>query len=116
MRAVHGTAIYTGGGIYNIIGKTDNGLWFFADNDYLAIVNTDIRETCEDGLACYYDRWLEEHEVDVSDEEKHKMLRDFCRRLDADEKGLTEGYEGVSNYMAGEVETYICSGISDENL
>ena len=109
MRATHGTAIYTGGGIYNVIGETDNGYWFFGGPDWCTIVDSDIRERDEenDCLACYYNNWLEKHEVNVNAQEIYEMFEDFCRRLDAKESGITDGYEKYSNYAPGEVTDYI---------
>lgn len=110
MRATHGTAIYTGGGIYNVIGETDNGYWFFGGPDWCTIVDSDIREEDkenDDDLVCYYNDWLEKHEVKVNVQEIYEMFEDFCRRLDAKEPGITDGYEKFSNYAAGEVTDYI---------
>lgn len=109
MRATHGTAIYTGGGIYNVIGETDNGHWFFGGPDYCTILDSDVREKdeTEDDLACYYNDWLEKHEVKVEPKEVYEMFEDFCRRLDAKQPGITNGYDLYSNYIAGEVTNYI---------
>ena len=110
MRATHGTAIYTGGGIYNVIGETDNGYWFFGGPDWCSIVDSDIREEDKENnndLVCYYNDWLEKHEVKVNVQEIYEMFEDFCRRLDAKEPGITDGYEEYSNYIPGEVTDYI---------
>lgn len=107
MKATHGTAIYTGGGIYNIIGELDNGLYFFGCWDYLAIYDADVRTYDEsyDDLVCYNPNWCDEHMLlfAFTEEEIEKALHDFCVRLDNEEPGLTDGYEQFSNYCAGEV-------------
>ena len=105
MKAIHGTAIYTGGGCYSVIGELDNGLWFNGCMDFCEIIDADVRTKDENGdLACFYNEWLEKHVVnDYSPGEKWQMLKDFCIRLDNKESGLTEGYDELSNYIAGEV-------------
>ena len=113
MKVVHGTAIYTGGGQYTLIGELDNGLWFCGFNDYCAVTNFDTRTSVRDfynddgynvdnnDLAIYHmDLTLEEgYVVDVDLKEKYEMFYNFCKRLDAGEPGLTDGYEKYSNYQ-----------------
>ena len=66
MRATHGTAIYTGGGIYNIIGETDNGLWFMGGPDWCSLFDSDVTEEDEyTDMVCYNNDWCEKHEVKV---------------------------------------------------
>lgn len=106
MKIINGTAIYTGGGCYSIIGKIDNGLWFNGCNDWCAIYDMDTRTKNEDGdFACFYYEWCEEHErtLEFSYKEVIAMFKDFCMRLDNNEEGITNGYEEFSNYIAGEV-------------
>ena len=106
MKAIHGTAIYTGGGFYVVIGELDNGLYFHGNNDFLEILNDDPRQLDDAGeLVCYDADWSEKHCADntVDIKEAYAMFEDFCRRLDAGEAGLTQGYEKFSNYLAGEV-------------
>lgn len=107
MKIVNGTAIYTGGGCYSIIGRIDNGLWFNGWNDWCAIYDMDTRTKNEDGdLACFYnDEWCEEHDKTSEFDYKEvvEMFKDFCIRLDNEEDGITNGYEEFNNYIAGEV-------------
>ena len=108
-RATHGTAIYTGGGIYNVIGQLDNGLWFYGGNDYIEVFDEDTRtyDEVNDGLACYWNDWCDKHRLEVDKRQLYAMFYDFCQRLDNRESGLTDGYEEFSNYAAGEVTDYI---------
>lgn len=110
MKITNGTAIYTGGGNYTIIGKINNGLWFNGCNEWCAIFDEDTRTKNEDGeLMCIYNEWCEKH--DKTSEFNHKeiveMFKDFCKRLDNNEEGITKGYEEFSNYIPGEVTDYI---------
>ena len=110
MKATHGTAIYTGGGIYVVIGELDNGLWFCGNNDWCGIFDEDTRtyDQENDDLACFWSDWCDQHEVkDVNKKEVYAMFEDFCKRLDNKEDGITEGYEEFSNYAPGEVADYI---------
>lgn len=108
MRATHGTAIYTGGGIYNVIGETDNGLWFMGGSDWCSLFDSDVTEEDEyTDMVCYNNDWCEKHEVKVDLQELYEMFEDFCRRLDNKEPGITDGYENHSNYAAGEICDYI---------
>lgn len=110
MKATHGTAIYTGGGLYIVIGELDNGLWFYGNSDWCAVYDEDTRayDYENDGLACCWTDWCEKHEVkDVDLKEVYAMFEDFCKRLDNKEEGITEGYEEFSNYAPGEVTDYI---------
>ena len=111
MKVLHGTAIYTGGGFYTVLGEFDNGLWFFGGTEWFEVIDADCRtrDEKEDDLAAYYNEWLSKYVVEEyhTDKKKEramfKAIEDFCRRLDKGEKGLTEGYEELSNYSAGEV-------------
>lgn len=110
MKAIHGTAIYTGGGIYVVIGELDSGLWFCGNNDWCSIFDEDTRtyDNDNDDLACFLNEWCEAHEVkDVDKKEVYAMFKDFCERLDKKEPDITKGYEEFSNYAPGEVTDYI---------
>ena len=110
MKALHGTAIYTGGGLYVVIGELDNGLWFYGNYDWCAVFDEDIRtyDEVNHGLACFWNDWCEKHIVnDVDVKEVYAMFKDFCERLDAKEPDITKGYEKFSNYLPGEVTEYI---------
>lgn len=123
MNVLHGTAIYTEDGTYNIIGEFDNGLWFFGCPKYIAIYTDDIRNEreifdicrnnikyCEKNLIMLYEP-NEEDEDNIEEylsedelEDYHpEVIRRFCIQLDNEEPGLTNGYEEFSNYTAGEV-------------
>ncbi len=108
-KATHGTAIYTGGGLYVVIGQLDNGLWFYGGTDFCDIFDEDTRtyDNENDGLACFWNDWCEKHRVELDARQTYAMYYDFCRRLDNNEPGLTDGYEEYSNYAAGEVVDYI---------
>lgn len=106
MKAIHGTAIYTGGGIYVAIGELDNGYYFYGSDYFCSIFDEDTRtyNFAEDGLACFWNDWCAKHEVKSFDvKEINDMFEDFCKRLDKKESGLTNGYEKYSNYLPGEV-------------
>lgn len=109
MKIVNGTAIYTGGGCYSVIGKLDNGLYFNGCNDWCAAFDEDTRTVDKEtgDLACFDNAWCEEHEVKVNQKELYKAFKDFCERLDSGEPGITMGYEKFSNYSEGEVTNYI---------
>ena len=107
MKALHGTAIYTGGGQYSVIGELDNGYWFAGDNWGCNIFSRDVREYDEENgdLAFYWNPWCVLHDVTYMFDTKdiYEMYEDFCKRLDAKEDGITDGYEEYSNYIPGEV-------------
>jgi hypothetical protein len=109
MKAMHGTAIYTGGGLYITIGQLDNGYYFFGYYESCDIFKEDTRAIDEDNneLACLYPEWYEENRIEWDQNEVDEMHKDFCRRLDSGEKDLTAGYERFSNYVAGEVYDYM---------
>ena len=109
MRAVHGTAIYTGGGCYTCIGELDNGLWFCGCNDWCEIIDKDSRSEDENNDLCVFDNdWMDKHVVkDIDRESINKMFQDFCKRLDNSEEHIEDGYSKYSNYMAGEVSRLI---------
>lgn len=106
MKIVKGTAIYTGGGCYSIIGKLDNGLWFNGCNEWCSVLSKDTRTLNKyEELACFCNNWCEKY--DVTSKFNYKELveafKDFCIRLDNNEPGITDGYENFSNYIVGEV-------------
>lgn len=105
MRAKHGTAIYTGGGIYSLLGELDNGLYFCGDNFYIGIYNEDVRtwNKKEDCLAYFYNDWCEAHEVEADQNEVAAMIKDFCTRLQDNEPELTQGFTDFSNFDGAEV-------------
>ena len=107
MKALYGTAIYTGGGQYSVIGELDNGYWFCGCSDWCDIFNHDVREQheTEDDLGCFWNDWCEKYDVtdQFNAKEIFDMFEDFCKRLDAKEEGITNGYEEYSNYIPGEV-------------
>lgn len=105
MRAKHGTAIYTGGGIYSLLGELDNGLYFCGDNFYISIIDADCRtwNEKEDCLAVFYNDFIEAHEVKADLTEVAIMVKDFCTRLKNHEAEIDKGYEKFSNYDSAEV-------------
>lgn len=110
MKIVKGTAIYTGGGCYSIIGQLDNGLWFNGCNEWRSVLTRDTRTFNEDGeLACFYNDWCEKYDVTCKFNYKElvEAFKNFCNRLDNDEPYITKGYESFSNYISGEVTKFI---------
>lgn len=123
MRIKHGTAIYTGGGIYVVIGEIGDGKWFMGNNDFCAVTNFDTRtkakdmeilsetewEFDDDDLAIFYLMLTPEEGciVETDIKETYEAFYDFCKRLDNGELGITDGYEEYSNYAQGEVCNYI---------
>ena len=109
LKATHGTAIYTGGGIYICIGQLNDGTYFCGNLDYCCTFDADTRSESEDGdLECLYTDWCEKHMIaSAANGSNHgeiiEMFKDFCKRLDACEEGLTDGYEHFSNYCPSEV-------------
>lgn len=104
MKALHGTAIYTGGGIYVLIGELDNGQFFFGDNWCCDIFDADTREIGEDDfLNCCYPEWQEQHIVESDTAEVLAMYKDFYTRLANGEPDITDGYEDYNNYIASEI-------------
>ena len=104
MKILKGTAIYTGGGFYTVIGKLDNGLFFCGCTDWAAVFDTDTRTEDENGGLCCFDAdWCELHEVNADIKEIYQAFEDFCKRLDENEKDITAGFEKFSNYQTGEV-------------
>ena len=95
--------MYTGGGIYVVLGETDNKLYFVGDMDGVELYNSDVREEDEHGdMVCFYPEWQDKHRVETS-EDLAEVYKTFCRRLDAKEEGITKGWEEFSNYAPGEV-------------
>lgn len=106
LRATHGTACYSGGGFYIVLGETENGLYFVGGNDcdgYCELYDTDPRTKTSE-LLNDYSEWCDIHRVDsYSEDEVQKMFRDFCRRLDKCEMNISRGYEAYENYMPGDM-------------
>jgi len=108
MTFTHGTAIYTGGGCYIVIGETDeSGLYFFGCTDFCELMRFDPRTEDENGLICQYYEEIEPYIVETDRDETWKLFEDFCNRLDNKEPNITTGYKDFSNYLAGEVSDYI---------
>lgn len=106
MRAVRGTAIYTGGGIYVTIGQMDNGMYFIGSEYGIEFFDTDTRSCDENGDMCGFDMdWHNKHVISdgYDPEEAQAAFKDFCERLDAKEEHLTDGYEEFSNFCHGEI-------------
>ena len=117
LRVEHGTATYTGGGFYTIIGELNNGLYFVGFNDYCCIIDVDPRTKANDAphepyevydddeLAIYYNDFLKVHTVEIDTQEKYRIFEDFCRRLDSKEKDIEKGYEEFKNHCLDVSET-----------
>lgn len=106
MKILNGTAIYTGGGYYIVLGKIDNGLYFCGTNEWCAICDMDTKTENEDGdFACFDIEWFEKHDKssEFSYKEIVEMFKDFCLRLAQEEDGITNGYENLDNYISSEV-------------
>lgn len=104
LRATHGTACYSGGGFYIVLGETENGLFFVGGNEgYVDIFDTDPRTKTSE-LLSDYPEWCDLHRVSTYDDcEVQKMFSDFCRRLDKCEMNISVGYEAYENYMPGDM-------------
>ena len=104
MKITHGTAMYTGGGFYSVIGEVDDGNYFVGNTDWCVVIDTDPR--CKDEFGewnFFHIEWLEDHNVhDVDANEMFFMFKDFCERLDANEQDITKGWDKLSNYIPGE--------------
>ena len=116
MKIVHGNAFGTGGGCIAIIGETDNGLWFFADNIWngCEVLKIDVRTTCKqlkvgneeyDDLAVFWINSADDPEyfVEVDESEMDNALHDFCIRFDCKEPGITDGYENYGGGIWGDL-------------
>ena len=105
MKFAHGTAIYTGGGCYIVIGETDKkGTYFYGCTDFCEIMTLDPRTKNEYGdLICMYTEEIEPYVIETDRDETWRIFEDFCTRLDNEEPNITDGYEDFSNYCAGEV-------------
>lgn len=104
MKITHGTAMYTGGGFYSVIGEIDDGNYFVGNTDWCCVVDADPREKDEFGEWNFFHiEWLEDHDVHVDANEIYPMFKDFCERLDAEELDITKGWDELSNYLPGEV-------------
>lgn len=109
LKATHGTAIYTGGGFYICIGELNDGTYFYGGMFSCEIFDKDTRTENEDkDLECFYEEWCKKHRIASEANGKNhgeiiEMFKDFCKRLDAEEEGLTDGYEEYNNYCPGEV-------------
>ena len=100
MKFTKGTAIYTGGGFYTIIGETDqDGIYFFGCTDFCELTSLDPRTEDEDGLLIYYNEKIEPHIIESDHDKTRELLKDFCERLYNDEPHITDGYEDFSNYI-----------------
>lgn len=104
MKITHGTAMYTGGGFYTVIGEVDDGNYFVGNMDWCVVVDTDPRDSDEFGEWNFFHiEWLEDHDIHADVNEIYPMFKDFCERLDAEEKDITKGWDEFSNYIPGEV-------------
>ena len=102
MKITKGTAIYTGGGFYTVIGETEDGHWFVGFNEFCAVINFDPRTKDEemDDLKIFYCDFTEEegYVIPVDIKEKYEAYLDFCKRLENQESGIEDGYEDFSNH------------------
>lgn len=114
-RATHGTAICTGNG-YSVIGEDENGFFFHATTDgWLEILDHDGDPRKLDGngdMLCFNAEWTEKHRMAIRNMPVAiDFILDFTKRLDAEEEGITEGYDDFSNYIPGEVTRYIAKSL-----
>lgn len=115
MKITHGTALYTGGGFYSVVGEIDDGNYFVGNTDWCCVVDADPREKDEFGeWNFFYNEWLEDHDVHADAKEIYTMFKDFCERLDANEQDITKGWDELSNYIPGEVTEMIDFSEFDE--
>ena len=108
MKFTKGTAIYTGGGWYTIIGETNKkGVYFFGCTDFCELTSLDPRTEDEDGLLIFYNEKIEPYRIEYDPDKTWRLMEDFCKRLDKEEPNITDGYEEFSNFCPGEVTEYI---------
>lgn len=118
MKVVRGTAIYTGGGIYVTIGQMDNGMYFVGSEYGIEFFDEDTRSCDEnDDMCCFWQEWYDEHCIKdgYDPDDAQVAFIDFCKRLDAKEEHLTDGYDEFSNYLPGEIYEHLIGDEEDEN-
>ncbi len=69
-------ALYTGGGIWDFCGKTDDGKYFLTDNDGNTIIlDKDVKDDLDNA---FFPEWEEEHKIEeLQDEERVE----FCKAM-----------------------------------
>lgn len=109
LQITKGAAVYTGGGVYVILGKLSDGNYFVQSTCFEpSIFNGEITEHSEsiDDLVCFDSEWCENHDVTshYSESVLDELSREFCKALDKDRTLCIEEYKELQNYIPGEIE------------
>ena len=114
LKIIKGTAIYTGGGIYIVVGKLNDGNYIITDEQSIGIVADNPMEE-DDDLSCDYHysniNWIIERDllINYKIENLLKAIKKFCKDLDngKGDEYLIDEFKETDNYMPGELMTYV---------
>lgn len=127
LKIIKGTAIYTGGGIYIIIGKLNDGNIIISSNQGWDILNPNKTNNDDEFIARWDDvSWIldnmyveiyEKYEVnnDYQDRDVLRAIKKFCKDLDKG-KGdlyLIDEFRGTGNYSSGELKRMIYDNLKE---
>ena len=120
IKIIKGTAIYTGGGIYIIVGKlndgnyvnTDGCFWDVYNDNAMDKVDTSIyEEICDDMCNYEHPQWCNEHRISEHYRKKDilRAIKKFCKDLDngKGDEYLIDEFKKTDNYMSGELMIYV---------
>ena len=114
LKIIKGTAIYTGGGIYIVVGKLNDGNYIIANEQSIGIVADNPMEE-DDDLSCEYHynniNWIIERDLLINYKiaDLLKAIKKFCKDLDngKGDEYLIDEFKETDNYMPGELMTYV---------
>lgn len=125
LKIVKGTAIYTGGGIYNILGKLNDGKYIFANDQFITVIErlkndeSNFLMDKDNDYDYHYcnPNWLDErdktNEYQISD--LLRAIKKFCKDLDKG-KGdlyLVDEFENTENYSPGELKRMVYDSLKE---
>lgn len=127
LKIIKGTAIYTGGGIYIIIGKLNDGNIIISNNQGWDILNPNKTNNDDEYIARWDDvSWIldnmyveiyEKYEVnnDYQDRDVLRAIKKFCKDLDngKGDEYLVDEFKETGNYSSGELKRMIYDNLKE---
>ena len=126
LKIIKGTAIYTGGGIYIIVGKlndgnyvnTDGCFWdVYSDNAKDKVDTSIYEEICDDMCNYEHPQWCDEHRISEHYRKKDilRAIKKFCKDLDngKGDEYLVDEFKETGNYSSGELKRMIYDNLKE---